>query len=316
MKKKINLPAGMIIRPGRGDGPPAYYVKSPSGKRIWLPDNFQRACLLCVELQKGWVKQARPSTALGLLTAFQKCSLILSKDAAIRMRAELAILRRFFADHNDPPLDAITSEGAFVIWYMARRRAAQVGDVIGLFRHIWLFALDLEICNGNCPWKPFDLTNAREKMEAVDIMCSVSTAPLKALLEELLGNAGTTATEQTFDPAQPQYRHYILGQLRQAAAAAVETLRACGRTDPIVAVYQLTLDDLLGFRGSPVLPLIRPPGRILLKHRRKEQLNLMRSQQKASRAEMKTDRLHDDSTTSQAADAVIVTPANSLEEKR
>ncbi|MGF6982581.1 hypothetical protein QFZ99_002058 [Paraburkholderia atlantica] len=316
MKKKIKLPSGMGCRLGR-DGSPTYNLKAPSGKKVWLGKNYRYACLQWVELQKWKVKQSPPTTALDLLTAFQQCSLPLpSEEAAIRRRAELANLRRFFADHNDPPLHAITSEGALVIWHMSAKRPAPLGRVIGLFRHIWRFALDLEFCDENCPWKPFDLTNARRKMEAVDVVRGFSTGPLKALLEELLGKAGMTTDEQIVDPTLPRQRHQLLVQLRQAVACAVEALRACGRMDLIVPVYELTLDDLVALRGSPVLALTRPPGRILLGHRRKEQLNSILLREKAALEGQKTDRLHEDRTTAKAADVGIVTLANSLEEKR
>lgn len=316
MKKEIKLPPGMGCRLGR-DGSPTYSLSVPGGKKVWLGKNFLYACQQWVELQKWRLMQSPPTTALDLLTAFQQCSLPLpSEQAAIRRRAELAILRRFFADHNDPPLHAITTERAFVIWHMAVKRPAPLDRAIGLFRHIWQFALALGICDGNCPWKPFDLTNARRKMEAVDVVSGFSTGPLKALLEELLGKTEMTAAEQILDPAQPRLRDHLLGQLRQAVASAVETLRACGRMDLTGPVYKLTLDDLVALRGSPVLALTRPPGRILLGHRRKEQLNSILLREKAALEGQKTDRLHEDRTTAKAADVGIVTPANSLEEKR
>jgi hypothetical protein len=52
-------------------------------------------------------------------------------------------------------------------------------------------------------------------------------------------------------------------------------------------VFQLTVDDLIALRGSPTIALVRPPGRILLDHRRREALASLRSETKAPHAVQK-----------------------------
>jgi hypothetical protein len=82
---------------------------------------------------------------------------------------------------------------------------------------------------------------------------------------------------------------YLQVLLKQAASTAVAQLRACGRMDLVAPVYQVTIDDLLSLRGSPILSLARPPGRISLEHRRREYLNSLKTPTQSSRESKRLD---------------------------
>lgn len=281
MPPKTNRPAGMRVRRNR-DGISTFYMLCPGGQKLILGNDFGVACSRWVDEQHTRVRQSRPATALALLDAFEQCSLpLLDTHATAHRSSELAILREYFTKRGNPRLEAINCEVDFLTWYGAAKRASLADAVIRLFRLVWKFSQRLEISNDDCPWKSLDLSKVRLQLEAVDVLHVFSSAPLKDLLGELLAKAETTTTEQDRDPGESKD---LQAQLKQAASLAVARLRRCGRLDLVRPVYQLTVDDLIALRGSPTVALARPPGRILLEHRRKEALAALRSEAKSTHA--------------------------------
>ncbi|MFM0375767.1 hypothetical protein PQQ72_01930 [Paraburkholderia strydomiana] len=281
--KRTAYPSGMRSRRGR-DNTRTFYLIQPDGTRLMLGQDFRLACQRWVDVQQSQVQQERPDTALALLSGFQRCSLPSPSSAAfLRRQAELATLRDYFADAGDPLLDTIASEADFLTWYIHRKHATSPDAVVRIFRHVWIFAQELEIVGRACPWKSLDLSKVRLKLEAADVVYRFASAPLTGLLEELLGKRLPRTIEPHRAPSVPDDMQYLQVLLKQAASTAVAQLRACGRMDLVAPVYQLTIDDLLSLRGSPILSLVRPPGRISLEHRRREYLNSLKTPTQSSR---------------------------------
>ncbi|CAJ0895810.1 hypothetical protein [Ralstonia flatus] len=277
MPPKTNRPADMRARRNR-DGTSTFYMLRPGGQKLILGNDFGVACSRWVDEQHTRVRQSRPATALALLDAFEQCSLpLLDTHATAHRSNELAILREYFTKRRNPRLEAINCEVDFLTWYGAAKRASLADAVIRLFRLVWKFAQRLEISNDACPWKSFDLSKARLQLEAADVLHGFAPPPLKDLLGALLTKGETTTIEHDRDPSESKS---LQVQLRQAVSLAVARLRSCGRLDLVPAMYQLTVDDLIALRGSPTVALARPPGRILLEHRRKEALASLRSEAK------------------------------------
>lgn len=281
MPPKTNRPTGMRARRNR-DGTSTFYMLRPGGQKLILGNDFGVACSRWVDEQHTRVRDYRPATALALLDAFEQCSLpLLDTHATAHRSSELAILREYFSKRGNPRLEAIDCEVNFLTWYGAAKRASLADAVIRLFRFVWTFSQRVGIGNDACPWKSFDLSKARLQLEAVDVVYGFASAPLKDLLGELIAKASTAIVEQDRDPSESTS---LQVQLKQAVSLAVASLRSCGRLDLVPAVYQLTVDDLIALRGSPTVALARPPGRILLGHRRKEALAALRSEAKSTHA--------------------------------
>lgn len=250
-----------------------YYMLRRDGTTVVLGHNFEHACSLWAQEQRSLVKLARPSTALGLLGGFEQCSLPLANvQVAARRSNEMKTLRSYFAERDDPELDAITEEKDFLRWYRNDRRSCAPDTAIRLFRMVWKFALQLELVSFNCPWSPLDLRKARLQAEAADVVRHFASSPLKEFLDDLLV---AEVAQQTH--SEPDYSQRLQVELVLAVARAALMLRKSGRSDLLVPVYQLQIDELAALRNSAVLALCRPPGIIYLRHRRTEVLASLRA---------------------------------------
>jgi len=292
MRRRTDSPAGMRKRRDR-NGTATYYLVRQDGTKtkIVLGQNFELACARWVQEQQSLVKLARPTTALGLLSGFEQCSLPLaSRQAAARRGDEMEILRGYFTKHDDPGLEAIAGEDAFLTWYSNGSHSSSPDTVIRMFRLVWRFALQLEITNTTCPWHTFDLRKARLKMEAADVVRLFASSPLKELLEALLGKTTVTTRQPGVD--ESDYAEHIKVKLKHAVSRAVVMLRKSGRSDLVAPVYQLDIDELFALGNSATLALARPPGLIFLDHKREEVLSSLKSETKGSRDALKIKDSH------------------------
>jgi len=277
MPSKNNLPRGMRVRRDRNKKSNYYFV-DPEGKEVPLGCNLELALPRWAEAQERLLTLTPPLTSLGLVGAFERCSLPMqNRYAASRRKTELAVLRRYLSYVGDPRFQAIGNEHRFLTWCSMHTLASAPDDVVRLMRLIWRFALRLQFVRETCPWKSLDLRKARLRMEVADVIHAISPSPLKEFLEEILGKSTTPATRKCDCPDDPNYLEQLQTGMQHAAIHAVAILRKSGRLDLVAPAYQLTLEHLLELRNSTILPFVRPPGFIRLDHRRREVLGLLKS---------------------------------------
>jgi len=262
-------PPGMRSRPGR-KGTVTYYMLSKCGRRITLGKDFTLACARWVHEQKEQVKEDPPATAVALLDAFVQCSLPQPNErAAICRYVELDTLRDYFAARGAPGYDAIDSEKCFLDWCKRDKRVRIPDRPIGLFRRIWKFALELDLTNRPCPWNPVDFQNLRVTLEAVDVLSMYATGSLRQLLLQILGSGDSSGTTIGQSSAM-ECKTSLAEDLLVAIDRAISSLRASGRAQLVPRTASITSAELLALLETPEVELARPPGRLLLEHRRLE----------------------------------------------
>lgn len=280
MARDRRRPAGMRSRRGR-NGTVTYYMLAKFGRRVPLGKDFAQACARWVHEQKEQVKQDHPATAIALLDAFVQCSLPQpSEQAANSRRVELDTLRDYFAQWGNPGFDAINSEKCFLNWCKCDTRVRIPDRPIGLFRRIWKFALELDLTKRPCPWSPVDLQNLRITLEAVDVLSLFATGPLRQLLLQILGSGDSTGV--TIVASAREYETRFAGDLLVAIDQAISSLRASGRAELVPRTASITAAKLLALLETPEVELARPPGRLLLEHRRLELKKALNSEKRTA----------------------------------
>jgi hypothetical protein len=119
-------------------------------------------------------------------------------------------------------------------------------------------------------------------MEIADLLWPVSRSPLKEVLEDLLGVAVLPVEVDSLILNDLSYVRNLREELVFAASRAITILRRCERIDLIVATHQLEIGFLLDLRKSSVLPLVRPPGAIQVRHYRKESIETLKARRETS----------------------------------
>ena len=287
MARDRRWPAGMRSRPGR-NGTVTYYMLTKSGRRISLGKDFALACARWVHQQKQQVKQDPPATAIALLDAFVQCSLPQpSERTAICRCAELDTLRDYFAGCGNPGFEAINSETLFLNWCKRDNRVRIPDGPIRLFRRVWKFALELDLTKRPCPWNPVDLRSLRVTLEAVDVLSMFAAGSLRQLLLEILGSgdtSGTTIGQSSAMECEPS----LAKDLRVAIDRAISSLRASGRAQLAPRTASITTAELFTLLETPEVELARPPGRLLLEHRRLELKKALNSQRHTASRKLPT----------------------------
>jgi hypothetical protein len=282
MPYKFKLPRGIHARKDR-NGQTVFYIIDKDGKTIHFGKNLKKALVRWSKVEEHFTILKPPSTALDLLNAFERCSPPMENMyRVIRRASELEVLRKYLIGIGKPCLNEIGNERRFLDWYCTCQPNSPADDVIRLLRLMWRFALRLKFVSVTCPWESLDLRKARLWMEIADLLWPVSRSPLKELLEDLLGVAVLPAEVDSLILNGPSHVRNLQEELVFAASRAVTILRKCERIDLVVATHQLEVGFLLDLRKSPILPLVRPPGSIQVRHYRKEFIETLKARRETS----------------------------------
>ncbi|WP_036046984.1 hypothetical protein [Paraburkholderia mimosarum] len=255
---------------------------SKSGRRIVLGKDFTLACARWVHEQKEQVKESPPATASGLLDAFVQCSLPQPNERAAVIRyVELNTLRDYFSARGDPGYDVINSEKCFLSWCKRDNRVRIPDGPIRLFRRVWKFALELDLTKRPCPWNPVDLRSLRVTLEAVDVLSMYATGSLRHLLLQILGKGDSSGTTIGQSSAM-EYETSLAKDLLGAIDRAISSLRASGRAQLVPRIAGITSAELVKLLETPEIVLARPPGRLLLEHRRLELKEALNSERRTA----------------------------------
>ncbi|WP_154671388.1 hypothetical protein [Paraburkholderia mimosarum] len=269
MTRDQRRPTGMRSRPAR-NGTVTYYVLTKAGRRISLGKDFTLACVRWVHHRKDEVKHDPPATAIALLDAFVLCSLPQPNEQAANWRSfELNTLRDYFTGCGNPGFDAITGEKCFLNWCKRENRVRIPDGPIRLLRRVWKFALELDLTKRPCPWSPVDLRHLRVTLEAVDVLSMFATGSLRQLLLEILGSGDSDGTT-TGQSSALENEGSLAADLLVAIDQATSSLRASGRAQLVPRTASITPAELFTLLQTPEVELARPPGRLLLEHRRLE----------------------------------------------
>ncbi|MEM5426757.1 hypothetical protein [Paraburkholderia ferrariae] len=290
---------------------------SKSGRRIPLGRDFTLACARWVHEQKEQVKESPPATTSGLLDAFVQCSLPQASERSAFCRcAELDTLRDYFTACGNPGFEAINSETCFLNWCKRDNRVRIPDGPIRLLRRVWKFALELDLTKRPCPWNPVDLRNLRVTLEAVDVLSMFAAGSLRQLLLEILGSGDSSGT--TIGQSSSMECEVSLAKdLLVAIDRAISSLRASGRAQLVPRTASITTAELFTLLETPEVALARPPGRLLLEHRRlelKEALNSKRRTASKSPATQPMTAEHESADLSGQADQTERQRSDQIEE--
>jgi hypothetical protein len=246
----------------RRNGMVYYLLTQTDGTETSLACGKVEAIQQWVDIRVSEVMSTPPSRCVELLQIFIYCTPPIedTHSHSIRM-AELSSLTAYFTASGNPSIDDAGTSQAYIQWHVRTHRIGDCDREIRLFRHIWQFAVKINVLVVQCPWSTMTLRKLRTIAEVADIIHMFASPALRESIAHIRGGGTAESSGSCIRALEPD--------LLAAKMSAVAALRASWRTDLVAPTFKTCADDLVVLASSGLASVLWPAGRIDFPRRRR-----------------------------------------------